>query len=392
MRKWFVRCVLGLFGVIAFGLVGTWLLNSFDEPLLPEVKAIVEKESPLTEQQRKSYFFMLGLYAGDEKDPEKRGMELWNQRQKADVWKGLEKREPWTRDSVACGEKEACSVEVLHHHPEFKQILEKNRKTAAQYTHLMEYGAGTNYFREELRTPLTSFLGHPLSSEMHKLFLLQLAEWLERGEKDKVWKNLELSNRFMQGFYQESFLIEGMLATHFMTMNADFLQAEIKRNPRTVIPRSLYESFLPLKAESLLSESVKQETRAVYMVTRELKLSQTGVGSRSEDVFDNPARLFDLIPVKILLRPNETVNQYYSLMKNHFGSDCGNAIEKCLAQMTWFKNKWPWDYLINPVGKGLLPIFLRPSDMYQVRIDQRAADLLVKKEEFAKHITKELDP
>src|SRR5262249_50801981 len=77
MRKFKVT-FFGLLGFLLIAFSVTVLINRFDEPLRPDIEKIVRQTYSPNDTEKRAYFFVLGLYAGETKNPEAVGEELWS--------------------------------------------------------------------------------------------------------------------------------------------------------------------------------------------------------------------------------------------------------------------------------------------------------------------------
>ncbi len=384
MRKCLARILGGALALVALVFLATVMINAFDEPLLPEVQNLIEKQTLPTDRQKKAYFFVLGLFAGEKLDPEKKGAELWEHRDEPHFWEKLGKTSPWPRESVNCGPHNLCTVAVLNEKPELSKVLAENHQALLNYEHLIQYEEGTSLFKGNEENFVSRIHGFPYS--MHRLFLLQLADWLRLGQRERVWKDLISSNRFMQSFYQGSLLIEGSIAAVNVNENARFLQSELLRDPQLRVPRELVDSFQAIDARAFVLDALQEEIKVVSRVARSAKWSYFELSSVGKEE-EKPFLLMDFIPIRFFFKPNETLNHYYLRTIQLIDAPCDD-VSKCSSASVQEKFLWPWDYLVNPFGRSLIAVISFLPQQQRKKLENWTADLLRMKSEFEKSVQK----
>lgn len=384
MRKTLILSGLILLAFITLPSSIILAINAYDPPLRPEVSKILEKtrNQPHTDRQKQAYFYVLGVYAGEKNDPEKKGAQLWEQRDRSGFWKGLAKSRPWQNDFGGCG-PDVCSVESLEAHPEYAAVLSKYHDIIQHYIHLMQYEEGATLYYGDRNSPIVSVVGLPFT--MHRLFLLQLAQWIRQGGSGRVLDLLTSSNRYLHSYFNEGTLLERMVAVVNMKANAAFVMEEVKRDPKLHVPQEFLDTLVPPDVDDLLFGAAEREL-AVFdnILHSHLFLGDLELSALGEKV--ERFRLKDHIPMRALLRPNETENKFYEITWQAMTSDCPSyEVEDCVPSAKWTHFDRPLDYIVNPVGRALVRIMAVQAPRRRLVLQKRVKEILDLKTELERH-------
>jgi hypothetical protein len=325
------RIALVFLGVVVFTFALVLVLNQTDETLKPEVARILDKKPNLNETQSKAYRFLEEHFAEfkDAADPN-------------------------------CGER-ACGSKNLKEKPELRELLKQQEQAIKDYARLMEFGDIASGFSPTPENPLHAVMLIPY--KMHSLFLLQLAAWREKGGGMRVVDLIESSNRYLKHVMESGTLLERMVAVMLMKRNTEFLTQELEVQPafRKQFTPELIQSFSTPSAHDILSGAMEDELRVLAAFVR----------SSSRDRFDlelSAADWWEALTLKIqralnmnlFLRPNQTINDYYTLASESLATDCTIVEEenesKCLPSWEKLRPKRPWRKVINPTGRYFVRI------------------------------------
>lgn len=310
------RLLLAILAAVVATLALVVVLNQIDEPLKPEVQHILDKKPNPTEVQLQAYKFLQEHYS-EFKDVK----------------------------ALDCGSN-GCGSKRLKERPELKAELEKYKTPVQNYVKLMEFGdIGTNFSP----TPEQPLQGVMLTSAgIHEYFVLQLAVWREKGGGLRALDLLESSNKYLRRVMDNGTLLERMMAAVLMQRNADFLVQELEAQPafRKLFTQDLLSSFSTPDAHDILSGALENELQVLSAFVR----------TTARDRLNFDLLFFDWL----LIRPNETLNEYYVLASESLATDCQmveeNAEDKCLPSWRKLNAKWPWEKVINPTGRYLVKL------------------------------------
>jgi hypothetical protein len=343
--------------LLLLGLGAVAAINSFDAPLSPQVAKILNKEVKLTPEQMKAWYFALGVHAGAKTDAaEKRGEDLWSHPVPLDM-----SHDGWQADVPPCDH--ICTAQTLIDHPDVGDALAKQKSVVQSYVQLMQYGHGGFPFKDEAVE-----LQFPPPLDAHKLFLLQLGQWLLKGGDARVWDLLSLSNDYYADFFKFGGFADALLAGYFMKLNAELVVAELQRRPSLRLPRSLVESFIIPDANDVLFGAAEYELK-------EFRHHLPNV---------RPVKWF---PTRFLLRRNETLNHYWEIQSQQLASDCPEtqAIESCIPAALWFQEKGLWAHIENPGGRYAVRRAVLNWRRIRRKLQKTSQDLVQLKAKISEH-------
>lgn len=292
------RLLLAITAIAVAALALVLVLNQIDEPLKPEVQRILDKKPNPTALQLEAYKFLSEHYP---------------------AFKAVKG-------------------------PARKEELEKNKSVIQEYIKLMEFGdIGTDFYPTP-EQPLQSVM--LTSAGIHDYFLMQLSLWREKGGGLRALDLIESSNKYLRRVMDTGTLLERMMATVLMQRNADFLAKELKAQPsfRKHLTEDMLASFSTPTSHDILSGALENELQVLSAFVRNTAKSRMN---------------FELLEYEwLLLRPNETLNDYFILASESLATDCKIVEEndevKCLPSWTLLDPKWPWQKAINPTGRHLV--------------------------------------
>ena len=386
MRKWTLRFWLGLLILVVSLPTFVWLLNSIDEPVRPEVQRVLSKSPKFSERQKQAYYYALGLSAGEKVDPEKRGAELWVTHTTPGFWTRTLKRDLkiWEIDFHGCPQGH-CTVQAFNEHPELAEALKTYHEVLQNYIHLMEYGEGADLFessRETFFPPLRL-----VQLNVHRLFLVQLAQWLKQGGEERVMDLLTLSNHAMQGYFQSGTFLECMMAAVILKENAEFVTSALTVDRKLRVTQDFVDSLTMPDAHEILYNAADFETRIFNNVVHSLKtLNQLELSSLGPD--EESGRNFSRwVPISPGLRPNETLNMYYEISQQALSSDCPMLdMATCVPAMQWTSFANPWHYFSNPLGRRVTWIMGVQYAGLREKLRNRGQELGRLREELTQHL------
>jgi hypothetical protein len=352
------RIALIFLGVVVFTFALVLVLNQIDESLKPEVARILDKKPNLNETEAEAYQFLKEHYS-----------------EFKDV------TEPKCRER-------ACSSKSLKEKPELRELLTQNDQAIKDYARLMEFGDIASGFSPTPENPLEDVMLVPY--KMHSLFLLQLAAWREKGGGMRVVDLIESSNHYLKHVMESGTLLERMIAVTLMKRNSEFLAQELEVQPtfRKQFTPELIQSFSTPSVHDILSGAMEDELRLLAAFVR----------SNSRDRFDldlSVADWWEAFTLKnerawnlnLFLRPNQTINDYYTVASESLATDCTIVEEenesKCLPSWAKLRPKWPWQKAINPTGR----YFVRIVGAGYVHRKQKLQKSIAEIYEFRKAIT-----
>jgi hypothetical protein len=325
------RIALVFIAVVIFTFALVVVLNQIDETLKPEVARILDKKPNLNETEAKAYRFLEEHFA-EFKDA-------------ADA---------------KCGER-ACSSKNLKDKPELRELLTRQNQAIKDYVQLMEFGDIASGFSPTLENPLQAITLVP--DKMHSLFLLQLAAWREKGGGSRVVDLIESSNRYLKRVMESGTLFERMIAVVLMKRNSQFLAQEMEVQPafRKQFTPELVQSFSTPEVHDILSGAMEDELRVLAAFVRSNSRERFNLDLSVADWWE----AFTLkneraLNLNLFLRPNQTINDYYTLASESLATDCPVVEEehesKCLPSWEKLRPKWPWQKAINPTGRYFVRI------------------------------------
>lgn len=202
MSKWIMYALVGLAGLlIGFALL-VGLVNSSDAELRPEVAAILNKEETFTDTQKRAFFYVMGVQAGDDENPEAKGAELWEKRNEPGFWSQFKLR-GFKPQFESC-DRQACGSAALESNPALADHLKADAVPLRHWIQLLSYGEGATIFLGDSQTPLGTVSALPIASvRLHDLLLLQMAVWLKRGGEERAMDLLAQSNRYFKTFLKQ---------------------------------------------------------------------------------------------------------------------------------------------------------------------------------------------
>jgi hypothetical protein len=346
---------LRIFGCALAGLFAALVViyvaaNSVDETLEPGAAAILQEQVPVSDQGTKAFYYLLGIRAGDLKDPEVTGRDLWAKAaalpesdEGAFFHSKLQDR--WTSIPFVQHPHEVESTQWKTR-KEVRDAFPKAEPEVQQYIRLLEYGEISPLHTRDLYT----------SASVSPQMMLKGSKWMHvylgKLVNEKKWKEAErlvrLEANFQKSFWQNQTLLSLMVGTVIMQADARFLDGEKKQDPKLKISPETVSALKMPNPKLLIHESLKSEFRyfaaAMPMIM--------GHGTNDWLPLESPAFL-KRTPVRWVLLPNEAINKYYQFTKEADEKIC----EDCYSSLQWSNPKYIWEYLRNPLGRKIMWIF-----------------------------------
>jgi len=344
--KWVVYAVAG----IIFGLILIFKAsNAVDDRLDPDAEAVLKEQIPVTEQGTKAFYYLLGLRAGDEKNPEATGRDLWNrgeavpEKEEAVFFKDKFK-DRWT--SLPFSQHRNESDREQWKRKEVQDAFAKVGPQVQQYIKLLEYGEIAPLHTRDLYT----------AAQIPPTMLLKGSKWMHvylgKLVTEKKWSEAErlvrLEANFQRSFWQYQPMLHMMVGTVIVQSDARFLNDEKKLEPKLkVTPQTVAALKMP-ETKVLFHDALKSEFRhfaaAMPMILNHAADDWLPEGS---------PEILRRMSMRRALLPNETINKYYQFTKEADEKIC----DDCYPSIQWAHPKYPWQWLRNPMGHWMMSIF-----------------------------------
>lgn len=325
------RIALVFLGVVILTFALVLVLNRIDEPLKPEVARILDKKPNLNETQAEAYRFLQEHFAEFE-----------------------------NADDPDCGGR-ACGSKTLKERPELREVLTRQDQAIKDYARLMEFTDVASGFSPTPERPLRGVTLVP--HKMHYLFLLQLAAWREKGGGARVVDLIEASNRYLKHVMESGTLLERMIAVSLMKRNLEFLTQELDVQPsfHLQFTPELIQSFSTPAAHDILGGAMEDELRILAALVHSNSRERFAVNPDAADGWERlTLKSQYALNRNLFLKPNQTLNDYYTLASESLATDCAIVEEgnesKCLPSWDHLQPKRPWQKVINPTGRYLVRI------------------------------------
>lgn len=322
---------IGLGLIVGFAAL-VLIINQLDQPLKPEVAKILNQTLQTNDTQKQAYAFLKEHYA---------------------AFKRV--------SSPDCG-KSICGSKALKEFPKLKATLKENSKVTADYIRLLEFGdIAPDYQPSTPEQPIEQVLLAP--PNMHHYFLLQLAEWRARGGGARVLDLIEISNRYMKAAMSHGSLLDRTIGVLNMRRNVEFLEAEFKIEPRlkNLITPELVSSFSTPDVNEIMSGAMDNELRVLNAFVHVISRKEFDIDPESTNAWEDLAMQVEkLLHSRLFLRPNQTLNEFYTLVSESLATDCPmveeGAEKNCLPSWPYLTSTLPWNAVVNPTGKYLVKI------------------------------------
>jgi hypothetical protein len=344
MAVYFVVGVIVLVVVTAAVLT---IVNWKDEPLTPEVAAVLSRRPRATDQERRAFFYFMGLHNGAsattaEKSKEWRRLHKRNYRVfKASGFKG-------------CGHFSVCTVKDLEDNPGLIKIVDDNREDVEKYLGLTAYGSIGQLFTESGRYwEFPYSVSAPLlSSRLYLVMTIHWSDLLKKGRGEEAFRQMASVNNYLRDAARWGGYLDTLLTLSILQSHAVFLEAEMRRRPQTQWPSYLLESFRLPDADELSRAALEAETRVLADAVDLFKRSPSTMIS---DVFSSHSpKWIELLPATPLLKRAETLNTFFTRM-----------------QRAGVNDDLPKYSLRNPMGVPLVKIFSTNSKMRDLRVIEK---------------------
>jgi hypothetical protein len=359
--KWFLASILIMPIAVFLMLVAS---NAVDETLSSKAEALIRQVYPTTERGTKAFYYFLGLRAGDSKDPEARGRELWQAGLNVPVDKEVEffgqniHDRHWPSFNLHPAPKDVPLSKDWKARPELRAELAKNQFAVDEYIHLLEYGE---------MSPLESryLIGRATGSPM---MMLAGHRWLRvyfgKLAAENKWKELQrlvqLENRFQSSFLVHHTLLTVMIAE--IAIHDNLMMLSLEKQP---VSGETVASFNHSKSEVMIANALDSELRH-YASSMKL----ISAGDFAKAYFNEPLFL-NYIPLRLFFLPNESINQYAVL--DEARSRKYRDVEK-YQTYAWANPKWPWQWLHNPLGRRSWWIFTTSMEPRFRVLEKREAE------------------
>lgn len=357
----------------------TVLINSGDEDLSPEVKAILDSPPEPTANGRNAFFYLLGVRLGTAADPERRGRAYWERLEKMPREERLKSVEHqfsndrksetdvWPSDPFPVnGKKDEPFGTLWKENSEVQAKLTEIMPKLAYYLKLLDYGEiaflkGPGLF-SRTDVPVVSLLAG------HRWLRKHFSELAAKGKWREIEAMAAKEARFYRSFHGRSYLLGTMIAYVIIGDDAALL-AQLKREHPEWKPRpETLAAFQGPGAADSFRTAMNEELRVVHTALQELE---------NGTYLANPLNDGSLAPFKWIkpsfgLRPNETLNRYEQRTRELIARPCEGT---CDDYTPWWKHEYPWQWLRNPTGKFLGSNFMVQINGRMKKLEKREAQL-----------------
>ena len=337
-KRNFLLTLAGLIFILILGLIAS---NAFDEPLRPEVTAILEERAPVSENGAKAFYFLLGLDAGA-KDPEAQGKELWER----DFAQGLLK--PWSIPSPPPEASLKSNTGLpTNLDAETLEALKQARPYLDQYLRLLQFGELSNLPSPNPFGPAQSRASLLLTA--HRWLSLHLQTLAAEGKWSEAEKLVRLENAFQSGFFSHTPVLQLMISHLILRENAQFLESELKAHPTWKLSPTTLATFKRPPPQDWIAQGLDQELR-IFAKVSERFASGFPVALNAEE---GPLFALQKVPYYFVFKTKQTVNRYYDFITELKQ----NPTQTAEVAAAWTQPAWPWQWLLNPFGRNLMRLF-----------------------------------
>lgn len=370
----FVKAAIAFVAICIALCTSVVLINAYDEPPLPEIERLKAQQLKSESEAKtgfKAFYYFLGLRAGapgDDDEIESKGEDIWNQIKFLSIAdQDRFKRENlqtavWISPNFNFPKNTISYSHEWLANPALQEQFKKAVPNLKKYQHWIEYAAYD--VPPSDNTPKTFF--HPAASapililQGHRWLITDLARLAANGNWSEVQSWIRKENHFQKQLVKNGTLLQIVIAQTIIRDNQTFLVKEIEQNPKLRITPATLESFEFPTAQQLLTYALDTET---------LIFSQALEGFNSSEYFeyyfgDNGIWL-RRSPIRMLLTPNQTLNQYYLFTREIIAKDCKEATAitntnapttSCYGINKIIHPEWSIQWARNPLGRTLLKI------------------------------------
>jgi|GEM_PF-5184260 len=362
------RLLLILFGgvgsLLIAGMIVLAAINLNDTSLNENVQNILKSKPEFSERQKNAFYYLVGLYL-HAADPAAEGKKAYTEylalpeNERARFWKShFEKQTPWNVEYSGCSNQPAgCTIDWVKAHPGELEVLKDQPESLQKYIGLIEFGAGADIFASTHEQPFS--LIRMFSLGLHRKLVLQMIQWFNEGQTQKVLDLMEKSNQYNQSLLTTGNLLDRMVAVVEIRNMADVLKDILQHQSKLHLSQNLIDSFVIKPTREIFLGAMATEVRFLHFFFENAKLGD----------FDPLLNVVNLVPVSLLLRRNETLNRYVDLVNARFN----NSPSKDL--MDWLTAPRIYQYLENPVGRKLVAIFTEQLEMRMRRFDSHRQEI-----------------
>ena len=390
MGKLVVRVLACVLGITMCLVALIAMTNIYDPPLNPQVAQILSHKAEVNPEQRRPFYYLLGLYSSASvEDAEKVGEKLWQRFEKGEkqLLMELDSKVAFPQVSFqGCGENNVCGVAELEADPLLAQQILDNEEALKRINHLFSYGQSSQlaiatdqyWLAPQLRIV-------PVDQNLARLFYLQLAQWFKEGHLEHAFTLIEQSNHYMRNALLSGTELDRQLASIYMRNNAQLLKTEKERVPELILPESVIQSFQVPEASEILKAGLETELRIFASSFSQVsKVGDLAKLSIAEAPAPGATKVWwHAVPATPGLKPNETLNMYYEIQNQAANTECEHITQEneleCIPARSWLK-KTPWFYLRNPVGHGLAIIHSAHANKKNGRLFSRLNEVRELKE------------
>lgn len=387
---------LGYVVILLVGILGgTILLNLNDEELCPEVVKILGKPQSPTEKQLQAHYFFYGMKAGEIKDPEAKGRELWKnfesvpKGQRRDFFSdNFEKISNFSEgiEYKGCENgRKICTRAALKLEPKPLESVNLHRERLELYLRLLEVGeAPVVYFGD----PEIVFPPLRLDPKLSKMLYPLWAQWLSKDGHHRVFNSMEMTNGFYFSLMSEGNLLERLIAQMLMEGNLKFLIQESEEDPKfkTRIPRELFESFRMPSLDTMINGAVERELVTFVNVLETMKLRQAGHPTDLNTLSPPQLGLFQIYKPALFFRKNETINKYFDLQMQSITTDCRGESQEdlyhCVPAFKWSSEPGVWGFFDNPLGRVITQVMATNTFSQRQKLESRLREFHQLKSSF----------
>lgn len=361
--RWTLGGLTVVAGLAVIALVTVLLKNLNDEEVRPEVAKIIEKPENPTEKQWQAHYYFYGIKAGETKEPEAKGRELWQQfealpkEKREDFFKNEFGKVRQFADGIefrGCEMgRSVCTRKGIKEEPEVVEIVYANREKLELYLKLLEIGESPAVFFGDQDLPFVT--GLRMDIKLSRMLYVLWAEWLNKEDHERVFNSMELVNGYYYDLLKEGTLLDRAVARLLLDSNLRFLIKESEADPKfkARIPQELYDSFRTPDLDTVLYGAMERELQ-LFVNASHLIGSTSDWRSLVEGYFGTSLKYLTVLRPRFFFKPNQAINHYYEIQMQSLTTDCKEDMEACIPAMEWSHRAGLIRYIDNPVGRVLV--------------------------------------
>lgn len=385
------------FGLVV-GIALAWLIaiNLIDEPLKPEVRALLDSKPTVSPEAVQGFKFALALRVPADQDPKLRGDEIYKSIQEALARGQMARASTISAQDQAlkidesgnpCAEKLYCYKAIFEKEGEgVASYLKRNEWALNRFDLLMAYqGMGSDL------PPSLALEGKPglVIHEFASIKYVQLSSMLHEKRFDEVAKALRDINVFIKNSLQNgmavldaSFLVETFRENRefFEVASRGYPELQTALGPEGSATFQLGVDFASLVRQAsavelkLLSQVLDQPMNLKTFEMANLSANLSEGDADSAAVGSNGWRERALEPIfSVFLKRNQTLNLMQAALARVVSPACLSSKDECRDEQET-PAALSLGAFVNPIGKGFLKVF-RPEGAPFLRLKERIEGL-----------------